>query len=355
MSESKKKRILHLLSTNAYSGAENVAITIIEHIKQEYDVVYCSPEGSIVEVLKKKDIPYLPLDAAELSIPAIRRAIHKFQPDIIHAHDFRAGMLTCLTGTRVPIVNHLHNNSPWLKYYSIWTVAYAICCLRLNRILTVSDSVMDEFVFGKYFKNKTRVIGNPVDIRKIQKLAEESTLNDKSDIIFLGRLTPQKNPFFFLQIMQKVVEKKANTKIAVVGDGELREEFEEKIEEYHLENNIKMYGFQSNPYGLVKNSKVMCLPSLWEGFGLAVVEALSLGVPVVCSGVGGLSGLVNNKCGKICGTDLNAYVEEIIKLLQDTDYQKKKSLDSISQAEKLSNIDKYIDDIMRQYQYCLEK
>lgn len=347
-----KKRILHILNSNSYSGAENVVITIIENMKDTYDCAYLSPRGPISKVLAEKDIPYIAVE--KLSVRTIRQAIADFQPDLIHAHDFRAGMLSCLTGTHISLINHLHNNSPWLKHFSPWTIAYAFCCRKFDRILTVSASVMDEFIFGKYFQNKTKIVGNPVDLKKIQLLADESTLKDGSDIIFLGRLTPQKNPYFFLKVMNRVVKKIPDVQIAVVGDGELRSQFESQIKEYHLEHNVKMYGFQSNPYGLVQNSKVMCMPSLWEGFGLAAVEALCLGIPVVCSGAGGLSDFIDEQCGMICGEDLEKYVDEIIKLLSDESYRRQKSKVSKIQAEHIANIRPYIESILEQYNYCLK-
>ena len=58
----------------------------------------------------------------------------------------------------------------------------------------------------------------------------------------------------------------------------------------------------------------MVMPSAWEGFGLAAVEALSLGLPVLCSGVGGLKNIVNESCGGIC-SEKSQYEESIFKLL----------------------------------------
>lgn len=91
--------------------------------------------------------------------------------------------------------------------------------------------------------------------------------------------------------------------IAVVGKGDMFEWFENQVKTYHLQENIDLYGFLENPYPILNASKIMILPSKWEGYGLVAVEALSLGVPVVCSGAGGLKNIVNDRCGKICGFD----------------------------------------------------
>ena len=173
-------------------------------------------------------------------------------------------------------------------------------------------------------------------------------------MLFFWADCPQKNPYFFLKVMSRVVKRILNVQIAVVSDGELRNRFESQIKENHLEHNIKMYGFQSNPYGLVQNSKVMCMPSLWEGFGLAAAEALCFGIPVVCSGAGGLSDLIDEHCGMICGENLGRYVDEIIKLLSDEAYRRQKSNASRIRAAQIANIKSYIQSISDEYEYCLK-
>lgn len=348
-----KIRVLHIINSHAYSGAENVMITIMENTKDEVDSCYVSPAGSIQAVLKKKNLAYIPINANNLSISNIRKVINQYKPDIIHAHDFRAGIFSRLTFTSVPIINHLHNNSPWLKRYSVYTLLYAFCCCRFNKILTVSDSVMNEFVFGSYFKHKTKVIGNPFDADKIRNLASIADIYESSDLIFLGRLTAQKNIFFFLDMVKALTRTFPNIKVAVVGDGELREKFMAKIDELGLKKNIIIYGFQSNPYGLIKNSKVLCMPSKWEGFGLAAAEALSLGVPVVCSGVGGLKDVVDKSCGGLCGFEMKNYIAEISQIFLEEEYRHMKMENALQKANTLSNIDKYVGMIKQIYREIL--
>ncbi|WP_287771711.1 glycosyltransferase [Megasphaera sp.] len=337
-----KLKVLHIINSHAYSGAENVIITIMENMRAGVESYYVSPVGSIQDVLKKKNLSYIPIKSNNLSVSNIKSVIKQYKPDVIHAHDFRAGIFSRMTFTGIPIINHLHNNSPWLKNYSIYTLLYAFCCYRFNKILTVSSSVMDEFVFGSKFKFKTQVIGNPFDAEKIRNRASTADINELSDLIFLGRLTPQKNIFLFLDIVKRLTRAFPSIKIAVVGDGELHEAFTDKIDELGLKQNIKLYGFQINPYGLIKNSKVLCMPSKWEGFGLAAAEALSLGIPVVCSGVGGLKNIVDDSCGSICGFEIENYVAEISKLLLEKEYRDMKAKSALKKSELLSNIDKYI-------------
>ena len=133
-------------------------------------------------------------------------------------------------------------------------------------------------------------------------------------------------------------------KVAMVGTGELRTEVENKIAELKLQKNVTLYGFRKNPYGLLQMSKIMCMPSQWEGFGLAAVEAMAFGKPVIASPVGGLQKIVNNDCGRVC-VKKEEYVNELTKLLSDEVYYNKKSNEAGKRAEEYNNIEKYAQQI----------
>lgn len=108
-------RILHLLNSDRFSGAENVVCQIIGLFKDDtsIEMAYCSPDGQIRDTLTERNINFYPV--SKLSVSEIKRVLNLYDPDIIHAHDYTASVLVSLSGTRKTIVSHLHNNSPWLK------------------------------------------------------------------------------------------------------------------------------------------------------------------------------------------------------------------------------------------------
>lgn len=342
-------RALHVLNTGKYSGAENVVITLIRALDGEIESAYASPDGPIRDILKEKGIKYFPVSTVAINIKELKQIIHQYRPDVIHAHDYNAGIMACLTGTNVPIINHLHNNTPWLSKICPRSLAYLASCIRYKKILMVSDSVMNEFIFGKLVKKKSLVVGNPVNVLEIrEKAGEKGALHEASDVIFLGRLSEQKNPLFFLDIVADIIKKIPDLRVAMVGTGELRKEVEDKISKLKIEKNVKVYGFQKNPYALLNASKVVCMPSKWEGFGLAAVEGLALGKPVIASPVGGLQFIVNDQCGKIC-EEKEEYVRELERLLLDTLYYNSKSNEAKLRARRYANIESYSEKIVELY------
>ncbi len=340
-----KKKVLHVLNTGSYSGAENVAITIINNTKEQVDGVYLSLNGTIKDVLSENEIEFYPVE--KLSVKNIKKAISQIKPDIVHAHDFTAGIICSLSCGKTPVINHLHNNALWIKKFCVKSLAYAFSCLFYKKILTVSSSVMDEYIFGKFFKNKTKVISNPIDLKSIKEKGD-CTAAEESDVIFLGRLSKPKNPLFFLEIVNLLKQKLPNVRVAMVGDGEMRKEVEKKIEELNLKETVTLYGFKKNPYPYLVNSKVLCIPSIWEGFGLVSAEALAFGKPVVASKVGGLVDIVNDSCGDFL-TQKEEFATQIFKYLSDDDFYFKKSQGALKRSEELDNIHEYISELLALY------
>ena len=342
-------KVMHLLNTGSYSGAENVVITIIEATKDKVASTYVSLDGPIRDYLNSRSINFYAV--SKLKVSEIKRAIKEVNPDIIHAHDFTAGVICSLTGTIIPIINHLHNNAPWIKRVGIKSVVYAVSCYRYKRILTVSDAVMKEFVFGKQFSQKTIVVSNPVDIEKITKQVQECKF-PKYDIAYLGRLTKAKNPQLFLNVIKEIKIVIGNVRAIMIGDGELRDEIEDIITKENLQENVIMVGFQNNPYTYLNQSRMLLMPSSWEGFGLAAIEALALGKPVICSNAGGLTSIVNDSCGKIC-LSVDEYVSSIIRLIQDDEYYNTLSRGALARSNELSNMKVYTDKILNCYDKVL--
>lgn len=341
-----KKRIAHIINSNIYSGLENVVCTIMEQLQNQFEMIYVTQDGPIVKILDKKQIPYYII--SKMNITEIRTFIVKWNPDILQAHDYTASVICALANPKVPIINHLHNNSPWLKNRGVNSLAYLYAGIKADKILTVSEAIESEYVFSKYIRNKIEVIGNPVSREEVLRNLKECQNKKKYDICCVGRLTPQKNPFRFVNIVKKIAEKYPQIKVVWVGDGELKDEILVEVKRLQLQNNIEFVGFQRNPYQYMNESKVFMLTSSWEGYGLVAFESLTLGLPTVVSNVGGLPNVVDNECGLLCETD-NDFIDEIEKLLNCKSYYEQKSRKAVEKSYQLENFDSYILEISNIY------
>lgn len=307
-----KKKVLHLLSSNKFSGAENVACTIIDNMKEKYEMVYCSPDGEIKETLNDRNIRYIPITT--LNIKQIGKVVKKFKPDIIHAHDFKATFYATFFAGNSEIISHIHKNDPKMKKLSLKSILYLINLIKIKKVIGVSESILNEYIFSYAMKNKYLTIYNFVDSVKIKKLADEISINENYDILYLGRMSEEKNPLEFIEIIKRLSIENLNC--VMIGDGPLLDSCKEMVNKYDLQNKIKILGYKSNPFPHIKKAKMAIMPSRYEGFGLTAIEMMVLKKPVLNSGAGGLNEIFEKYPEYIC-KDRMMYIAKTEKILND--------------------------------------
>jgi glycosyltransferase involved in cell wall biosynthesis len=138
-------------------------------------------------------------------------------------------------------------------------------------------------------------------------------------ILTAGHLVPYKNPELWLEVASTVVRQRPDACFVWLGDGELLETVREKVREMSLEERVLLPGYVSDPSVWYAQAQVYFQPSLRESHGIAVLEAMSHGIPCVVSDVGGLpESVVDRETGYVCpAADYSAFVVAIIALLGD--------------------------------------
>lgn len=338
--------VLHIVNSKIYSGLEKVACDIIQNPNYQYHGIYVTQSGPIVDVLKEKNINYEIVK--KVNRKEIKRVIKKYAPDIIHAHDFTASVVSSICKKNIKLIEHLHNNCPWLKNIGIKSLAFLYAGIRADKIITVSESIEKEFIFSKYISKKILCVGNPINTKEIIEKLDGQKFEKKYDMCCVARITEQKNPIRFISVVKKLMKTNNNLKTIWVGDGDLKEKMIKEIRKEGLEKNIKLVGFKKNPYTYMAQSKVFLLTSDWEGYGLVAAEALTIGLPCVVSKVGGLPNIVDASCGKLCTSDAD-FIHEIQELLFNNNYYLTKSKNALKKAAELNNINEYIKKINSLY------
>ena len=287
-----KKVILHVLNTKEFSGAENVVCQIIKIFRNnpDYDMVYSSLDGPIRTVLQREKIRFEPIE--KMSIKEIKRIINKVKPTLIHAHDMRASFYVSVSCGKIPFICHIHNNGFDSRKLNIKVLLFRFAAQKAKHIFWVSKAAKEGYYFRKLINDKSSILYNVVNREEILQKARLHTEDVKYDIVFLGRLSYEKNPIRLISIVSNVVKTNPYIKVAIVGKGPLESEVKEKIVEYGLKENIDMLGFQSNPYPILSKAKLMIMTSLWEGLPMCALEAIALGVPIVSTPTDGLREIV---------------------------------------------------------------
>lgn len=339
------KKVVHVLSSCIYAGAENIVIKIIKNMDENSSMTYVSPRGPIEAILDGESVDYFPID--NINIWEIRRMVKEIDPDIIHAHDYRASVVCAFSFPGIPVLSHLHSNPPWRGKICSNSILYLLAGLKFKKILTVSDVVLREYIFRRAIEKKTFVVGNPFDTKHVREMADLGYVESVCEVLFLGRLVEEKDPLRFIDLMSGFYNKNEGSEIkaCIVGTGELEELCKKRIEERGLEGRVLMTGFLENPFPILSKAKLLVVTSKHEGFGLVALEAMALGIPVVSTPVGGLLDIVDDSCGSLCASDED-FILHIEKNLYDHEYWNRKAKGAIVKAEEFENIDEWFDGLV---------
>lgn len=346
------KKILHLLNTATFSGAENVVCEIINMFKgSEYEMAYCSMEGSIRDTLLEKHIDFYPI--LKMSSRELKRVIEDYHPDIIHAHDMRAAFLASKVSNKTQVICHIHNNAFDARKLSPRSIAFLLASVKIRHIFWVSEESKKDYYFSKLVNGKSSVLHNILDVEKLLERVYQDPNRYKYDIVYLGRLSDEKDPLRILEICKMIKITVPSIKLAIIGDGPLRDEMEHYVDANDLRENVEFLGFKSNPLRVLQDSTIMIMTSKREGLPMCVLESQAVGTPTVCTSVGELVNIItNNENGYLCNTN-EEFVNQIKLILNDKSLCDKLSLKAVAFSKKYNDKHTYMDNIRNVYSGAL--
>ncbi len=183
---------------------------------------------------------------------------------------------------RIQLIFHLIPSDRIISHYAQQLSLFFI--KRFADLVIVDNCLLKEELVTQGFDAKNIEV-NPPGVNT-SYLKDIKSVKEKSyDSCFLGRLHPSKGIFDLIEIWKLVLNKKENAKLAIIGGGNerLEDELKKKIMDANMEHNIAIMGYMEDDkaFGIVKSSKVFISPSHEEGFGMAILEAMACGLPVV--------------------------------------------------------------------------
>lgn len=195
------------------------------------------------------------------------------------------------------------------------------CLEKYDKVVCVSETTRRSVIEMVGDIGNLCVRYNPIDWQRIHTLAQEKTEYIKNStcplIVSTGRLDPIKNYMLLLEACRILYEKQA-FELWILGDGPERKKIEEYIQDNKL-NFVKLLGFQINPFPIVKQADLYVSTSLSESYGLAVQEAIILGVPVVAVKCPGILEAWDSGYGKLVNDSTEELADTIYQLLTNTD------------------------------------
>ena len=345
-----KSKVLHILSSKTYNGAENVVCQINRMLREtetSFELIYCSLDGPVRRHIEDNNITFVPVKS--ISRRELKKVIQMVRPDIIHAHDMRAGFVSGLACGDIPLISHIHNNNFDSRRISLKSVLYLYAAIKAKRIFWVSESSFDGYCFHSLLKRKSEVLFNAIDIEELYQKARQDSNVYTYDAVYLGRLTFQKNPQRLIEVLSKAVKKKSTFTAAVLGDGEDVPEVLSLIKEKGIAENVEYLGYFNNPYKVLLSAKMMLMTSRWEGTPMCALEAIGMGIPIISTPVDGMCDLINNGINGFLSDDDDELAKYCVEIASNSILQKQLSNGAKETAQRQMNLDSYRDAILTAY------
>lgn len=293
-------RVLHILQRMEAGGTQALLMNIyrkIDRTKVQFDflVVYKEKQFYDDEIESMGGHVYKLSFREDLNLPKFQKDLKNFfkqhhEYQVVHCHAYTIGYF-CLKAAKkagIPVrIAHSHNNE------TVHDIKY-LPKLFMQRLFTLNatDLFACSEEAGKYlFKDKPfRVLKNAIDSQQFianentrREVRQELGLENKFVVGHVGRLHPQKNHDFLIDVFAEIKKKKPEAELILVGTGPLEEKVRSKVADKGLTESVQFLGNRKDMNRVYQAMDVFVFPSLFEGLGIVAIEAQAASVPIVCS------------------------------------------------------------------------
>lgn len=313
----RRPHIVHLITSLNIGGTEKNMLEIIRRLPEtfRFTVCYLKQRGPVADELKSLGVP-----VRKLSVLGAVPALASMDCSILHTHLFRANVLGRVWGRLAGIPVVISSQQGIDAWKTGWTIAAERISARFaDRIIANSRAARNVLIereripaekIGVIYNGirfdgtsvpRERVPG-PFRISCIMRLHREKGVNLVPDIALAAR-------------------RRTAVRFSVIGDGPLRRELSGRISEGDLRDEVILEGWRDDLDQVYRRTDVLLLPSEEESFPQVALDALSYGIPVVATRVGGVPELVEHGSeGLLIETRTpSAYADAIVKLAEDRD------------------------------------
>lgn len=257
----------------------------------------------------------------------LTRLIKELKPDIVHTYLFAANTYGRIAAfiAKVPVVIASERNLPEIGRDKSRLTLYIDRMLApfsdgiICNSLKAKDTLINNYSFEP---RKIFTVCNGISMDYLASLSEQRVRNAGGKIIgTVGRLVPQKNHKLFLDVAKMVLDSQpaADLKFLIVGDGPLRGALENYAHDNGIGDKVEFAGERHDIPRMLKKMDIFLMTSLFEGMSNAIMEAMSAGLPVVASDVGGNRELITDShTGFLCPSEsASAFCDKVIHLLRN--------------------------------------
>lgn len=308
-----KMKIVQILTTTSGGGMEQVTIDYSRVLlRQKHEVfTIIKPDSWISNNLPKGVVKYYQWHFRSwyfLDVWRLRKLLREIKPDMVIAHNRAFFIMRKVKLKDYPVILFLHNH----KFKDSYNEADAI--------ITLTNNIKTHLIKKLIPENKVYVIQNMTTLSPSVQLKSKNYGN-KLVIGACGRLEAEKGFDVYIKSLKILKDKGKNFKAVLAGSGTCEEKLRHLAHQLGLDGTLQFLGWIDNKENFYNSLDVFCLPSLYESFGIVLLEAFANKVPVVSADSEGPSEIIKQNYDGILVKKNNpeALAEEMMTLLEDKD------------------------------------
>ena len=324
--ENRKNNILHISRTMDIGGAERIVYQLSSDLKDEFDSVHVASTGGLWESeLSAKEIQHHKILDIDSKNPltvikilySIGQIIKNNEITIVHTHHRMAAFYIRLLKLVHPKLIHVYTaHNVFKDKLPLYRFA-----LKNAKSVAVGEAVNKNLKEDVVITD-SRVIYNGVVLKETDDQVDEIISYSGIKLGCIARLSEQKGLTYLLDAMSLLTIK--DIRLFIVGEGELREELENKVKELDLQDSVIFLGYRKDIVECINSFDFLVSSSLFEGLALNVIETFMNGKTMVATNIPGINEVVNAENGILVpAKDANAMAKAIEKMATDPSLREK--------------------------------
>jgi glycosyltransferase involved in cell wall biosynthesis len=304
-------RVLQLVNSAGYYGAENMIVTLGRFLNQlgcrSLLGVFRNLRSPHIEIADHAACENLPFELFPCHGPADWRAVRRIQRliernsiDLVHTHGYKADIYGYAAArlARRPVIATCHNWCGRGPRHAIYCCLDCCALLNFDKVVVVAQGIAERLQRFGMDSRRLVVIHNGVDTARFQcadPLLDRPWKQGASVVGYIGRLSEEKGCEYFLRAAREVLTRCPDTVFALFGDGPLQNRLELLARTLGVNRQVFFCGARSDMARVYASLDLVVLPSLDEGMPLAVLEAMASGIPVVATRVGSIPAIIESR------------------------------------------------------------
>jgi len=299
----KPKKIFYFITDLDIGGAEKLLLELSKRLpvgQFGVTVGYLEGKGGLQDLFNACRIPTIHIR----SFWHLLRHIKSEKYDLIHTHLIKADFLGICAAKilGLPAVTTKHNTNYFHNRLKLWEKIDTCFNRMTEKIFCVSESVKNWYVQTQNIDpTKLEVIYNGIDIDYFRNYSQPKAQTEdeahtfKDMIVTIASFTDQKGYGVLLEAAKILIRSHPNIYFNLIGEGPLFGALSDSVRHKGMQDAIKMPGTVRDVRPILAEAKIFVLPSLWEGFGLVILEAMAMGLPIVATRVEGIQEILGSE------------------------------------------------------------